>query len=98
MTAARDHRGIALIVASALFMQNLDSAVLATALPSMARDLGEDPARLLAHDAVNFLPEQANDERRFVRIQAGEKVAPLAVLAKLAGAGAKARARATRCC
>lgn len=42
----RDHRGIALIVASALFMQNLDSAVLATALPSMARDLNEDPARL----------------------------------------------------
>jgi MFS family permease len=41
-----DHRGIALIVASALFMQNLDSAVLATALPSMARDLNEDPARL----------------------------------------------------
>ena len=27
-------------------MQNLDSAVLATALPAMARDLGEDPARL----------------------------------------------------
>jgi EmrB/QacA subfamily drug resistance transporter len=42
----KDHRGIALIVASALFMQNLDSAVLATALPSMARDLGEDPSRL----------------------------------------------------
>lgn len=42
----KDHRGIALIVASALFMQNLDSAVLATALPSMARDLNEDPARL----------------------------------------------------
>ncbi|MBR0680490.1 multidrug efflux MFS transporter [Roseomonas eburnea] len=41
-----DHRGIALIVASALFMQNLDSAVLATALPAMARDLNEDPARL----------------------------------------------------
>ena len=46
MTQARDHRSIALIVASALFMQNLDSAVLATALPSMARDLNEDPARL----------------------------------------------------
>jgi EmrB/QacA subfamily drug resistance transporter len=46
MTPARDHRHIALIVASALFMQNLDSAVLATALPSMARDLGEDPSRL----------------------------------------------------
>ena len=46
MSDARDHRGIALIVASALFMQNLDSAVLATALPAMARDLDEDPARL----------------------------------------------------
>lgn len=46
MSDARDHRGIALIVASALFMQNLDSAVLATALPAMARDLNEDPARL----------------------------------------------------
>jgi EmrB/QacA subfamily drug resistance transporter len=34
---------IAAIVASALFMQNLDSTVVATALPSMARDLGEDP-------------------------------------------------------
>jgi hypothetical protein len=40
-----------------------------------------DPTRLLAHDAVNFLPEQPNDERRFVRIQAGEPVAPLAILA-----------------
>jgi EmrB/QacA subfamily drug resistance transporter len=46
MSGARDHRGAALIVASALFMQNLDSAVLATALPAMARDLNEDPARL----------------------------------------------------
>lgn len=36
----------AAIVASALFMQNLDGSVVATALPSMARDLGEDPARL----------------------------------------------------
>lgn len=42
----KDHRSVALIVASALFMQNLDSAVLATALPAMARDLNEDPARL----------------------------------------------------
>jgi EmrB/QacA subfamily drug resistance transporter len=46
VSEARDHRGIALIVASALFMQNLDSAVLATALPAMARDLHEDPSRL----------------------------------------------------
>nr|WP_305123381.1 MFS transporter [Roseomonas sp. GC11] len=34
---------MAAIVASALFMQNLDSTVVATALPSMARSLGEDP-------------------------------------------------------
>jgi len=40
-----------------------------------------DPARLLAHDAVNFLPEQPNDERRFVRVEPGQAVAPLAVLA-----------------
>jgi EmrB/QacA subfamily drug resistance transporter len=38
-----DPRVIAAIVASALFMQNLDSTVVATALPAMARDLGEDP-------------------------------------------------------
>jgi EmrB/QacA subfamily drug resistance transporter len=41
-----DPRLIAAIVASALFMQNLDSAAVATALPAMARDLGEEPARL----------------------------------------------------
>lgn len=48
MSAERgaDHRMIAAIVASALFMQNLDSTVVATALPSMARSLGEEPARL----------------------------------------------------
>jgi EmrB/QacA subfamily drug resistance transporter len=36
----------AAIVASALFMQNLDGSAVTTALPSMARDLGEEPARL----------------------------------------------------
>lgn len=35
----------------------------------------------LPHDAVNFLPGQANDERRFVPIEPGQTVAPLAVLA-----------------
>ncbi|MFX5084816.1 MFS transporter, partial [Acinetobacter baumannii] len=29
-----------------LFMQNLDSTAVTTALPAMARDLGEEPARL----------------------------------------------------
>jgi EmrB/QacA subfamily drug resistance transporter len=37
---------VPLIVACALFMENLDSTVIATALPSIARSLGEDPLRL----------------------------------------------------
>ncbi len=45
-TAGKDPRPIAIIVASALFMQNLDSAAVTTALPAMARDLAVEPARL----------------------------------------------------
>lgn len=41
-----DPRLTAAIVASALFMQNLDSTAVMTALPAMARELGEEPARL----------------------------------------------------
>ncbi len=37
---------IPLIVASGLFMENLDSTVIATALPSIAHSLDEDPLRL----------------------------------------------------
>ena len=37
---------IPLVVACALFMQNLDSTVIATALPAIARSLNEDPLRL----------------------------------------------------
>ncbi|MSP51224.1 MAG: MFS transporter [Alphaproteobacteria bacterium] len=40
------HVLVPMIVASALFMENLDSAVLATALPAIAADLGEPPLRL----------------------------------------------------
>ncbi len=36
----------ALIVACALFMQNLDGTVVATALPAMARSFGADPLRM----------------------------------------------------
>lgn len=36
----------ALIVACALFMQNLDSSVVATALPTMAREFGVDPLHM----------------------------------------------------
>ena len=41
--AARNFRTIALIVASAMFMEQLDATVLATALPTMARDFGVTP-------------------------------------------------------
>ena len=37
---------IPMIIACALFMENLDSTVIATALPSIARSLGENPLRL----------------------------------------------------
>ena len=37
---------ICLIVACAMFMQNMDSTVIATALPVIARSLGESPLRL----------------------------------------------------
>jgi EmrB/QacA subfamily drug resistance transporter len=37
---------VPLVVACALFMQNLDSTVIATALPTIARDMHEDPLRL----------------------------------------------------
>lgn len=37
---------IPLIVACALFMENMDSTVIATALPAIALDLGEDPVTL----------------------------------------------------
>jgi len=36
----------ALIVASALFMENVDSTVIATSLPAIAADLGSDPIKL----------------------------------------------------
>ena len=37
---------IPLIVACALFMENLDSTIITTALPAIARSFGEDPLRL----------------------------------------------------
>lgn len=40
-----------------------------------------DPATLLAHAAVNTLPEQANSNYRFVSIKAGDQVTPLGVMA-----------------
>ena len=37
---------VPLVVATALFMENTDSTVIATALPAIARSLGEDPIAL----------------------------------------------------
>ena len=42
----RRTRLTALIVACALFMQTLDGTIVATALPTMARDFGADPVRM----------------------------------------------------
>ncbi|WP_333826141.1 DHA2 family efflux MFS transporter permease subunit [Pinisolibacter sp.] len=43
---ARLSRTVPLVVASALFMEHLDSTVIATSLPAMAADLGLSPIRL----------------------------------------------------
>jgi EmrB/QacA subfamily drug resistance transporter len=45
-TTPRSPRLTALVVASALFMQNVDSTVIATALPAMAESFGSDVLRL----------------------------------------------------
>ena len=51
---ARGYRVIALVVASAMFMQQLDGTVLAVALPTMARDLGV-PATNLSLALTSYL-------------------------------------------
>lgn len=45
-TSAGNYRAIALVVAAALFMQQLDGTVLTVALPTMARDLGTSATSL----------------------------------------------------
>src|SRR3954467_9671862 len=42
----RPSRIVPLVVATALFMENTDSTVIATALPTIASSLGEDPIAL----------------------------------------------------
>src|ERR671920_401708 len=42
----RQSRLLPLIIATALFMENTDSTVIATSLPAIAQDLGEDPIPL----------------------------------------------------
>lgn len=52
--STRSYRVIALVVASALFMQQLDGTVLTVALPTMARDLGT-PATSLSLALTSYL-------------------------------------------
>ena len=40
------YRTLALIVAAALFMENLDTTIIATALPDIARDIGAEPLKV----------------------------------------------------
>ncbi len=47
-------RLISLIVAVALFMENMDSTVIATSLPAIAADIGADPLALAS--ATLYLP------------------------------------------
>ena len=42
----RPSRLLPLIIATALYMENTDSTVIATSLPVIAQDLGEDPIAL----------------------------------------------------
>lgn len=53
-TGKRNYRIVALIIASAFFMEQLDATVLATALPTMARDLGA-PVTSLSSALTSYL-------------------------------------------
>src|SRR5579875_498118 len=78
---------IPLIVACALFMENLDSTVLATALPAIAQSLGESPLRLslaitsYLFSLAVFIPASGWVADRF----GARRVFRLAILVFLAG-------------
>ena len=52
--APRNYRTVALIIACALFMEQMDATILATALPTMARDFGV-PATHLSSALTSYL-------------------------------------------
>jgi EmrB/QacA subfamily drug resistance transporter len=52
--AQRNYRTVALIIACALFMEQMDATILATALPTMARDFGV-PATYLSSALTSYL-------------------------------------------
>ena len=58
-------RLVPLIVACGLFMENLDSTVLATALPAIATSLDVNPLRLnLAHHRVSLQSRRLHPGQR----------------------------------
>ena len=80
-------RTIALVVATALFMENIDSTILSTALPTIAADLGVNPLSLklaltsyLVSLAI-FIPPSGWIADRF----GGKRVFTVAVLVFMAG-------------
>ncbi len=87
---ARNFRTIALIIACALFMEQMDATVLATALPTMARDFGV-PATSLSSALTAyllalaiFIPASGRMADRF----GSKTVFRLAILIFLAGSAA----------
>ena len=62
MTTRSRQLVVSLIVACAMFMQNLDSTIIATALPAIGESLGENPLRLnvaITRISLNTLAIQA---------------------------------------
>jgi EmrB/QacA subfamily drug resistance transporter len=93
--APRNYRTVALIIACALFMEQMDATILATALPTMARDFGV-PATYLSSALTSyllalaiFIPASGRLADRF----GSKTVFRLAILLFLAGSIACGQAR-----
>ena len=72
--STRSYRVIALVVASALFMQQLDGTVLTVALPTMARDLGTPATSLsLACPCCSPSSPSCDGSRCFARACTGSE-------------------------
>lgn len=77
------NRLVPMIVAVALFMDNMDSTVIATSLPAIAADIGTSPltinGHLLSAIARRFHPDERLD-RRPVRSKVGVIAASSALI------------------
>src|SRR5690348_18509068 len=63
-TLMKKERLIPLIVATALFMENMDSTVIATSLPAIAADIGTSPLTLKLAITSYLLSLARSEERR----------------------------------